>query len=115
MHALENLLLILSARIRHETGNEELAEAAATFAGASHEYVPEREKILAEMNDDWTRRHSNPIVKPQAGTLQLPISSEEQLRTLRKFVVMQLISPVITAEWFRIVWPRYCGEWERSS
>jgi hypothetical protein len=41
MHVLEHLLLILSVRIRHETGNEELADAAETFASASHDYIPE--------------------------------------------------------------------------
>lgn len=57
MHALEHLLLLLSARIRHETGNKELADAAETFASAAHDYVPEGEETLSAVNDAWSRRY----------------------------------------------------------
>jgi len=57
MHRLEYLLLVLSERIRRETGNSELADAAMNFAGASHHYVPESEpEPLAEMHKEWMRR-----------------------------------------------------------
>jgi hypothetical protein len=62
MHALEHLLLILSARIRHETGNEELAEAACTLASASHDYIPEGEEMLSKMNDDWDCRYGKLLI-----------------------------------------------------
>jgi hypothetical protein len=39
------MLCLLSRRIV-ETGNKELAEAALTLASASHDYIPEREKVL---------------------------------------------------------------------
>jgi len=41
MHTLEFCLLALSERIRHETGNEKLADTASQLAGESHQYVPE--------------------------------------------------------------------------
>ena len=56
MHRLEYLLLRLSERIRHEAGNNDLADAALTLATASHSYVPEGEEPLAEMQSDWQRR-----------------------------------------------------------
>ena len=61
MHNLEHLLLILSQRIRHETGNNDLAEATLTLASASHNYEPTAfaEQSLADMNDDWGRRFKN--------------------------------------------------------
>jgi hypothetical protein len=65
MHCLENMLLILSERIRKETGNQELADDAAGLAGASHNYMPEflpfggknADEMLAPQNDDWNRRY----------------------------------------------------------
>ncbi len=57
MHSLEYLLLVLSQRIRTETGNDDLADAAVQFASASHDYVPSHEpEPLAEMHKDWQRR-----------------------------------------------------------
>jgi hypothetical protein len=51
------LLLILSQRIRRETGNDGLADAALGFASASHDYAPPREyEPLSEMCEDWKRR-----------------------------------------------------------
>jgi hypothetical protein len=44
MHTLEFCLFALSERIRHETGNEKLADTASQLAGESHQYVPEREE-----------------------------------------------------------------------
>jgi hypothetical protein len=60
MHSLEYLLLVLSGRIRRETGNSELACAAVHLASASHEYEPSREpEPLEEMYKDWSRRFDN--------------------------------------------------------
>jgi hypothetical protein len=57
MHNLEYLLLVLSERIRSETSNVDLADAAAHLASASHEYLPSRKpEPLAEMHKDWQRR-----------------------------------------------------------
>jgi hypothetical protein len=65
MHTLEHLLLILSQRIRHETGNNDLAEAALTLASASHAYQPTAsvEESLADMNDAWTRQFGKLLVR----------------------------------------------------
>ena len=56
MSTLEFLLFTLSTRIRAETGNEELADAAQALASESHTYIPEggeeSEEIKA-MADDW--------------------------------------------------------------
>ena len=57
MHKLEYLTLLLSERIRSETGSSELADAARTLASASHEYEPSgEEETLAAMHADWQRR-----------------------------------------------------------
>ncbi len=58
--------MILSERIRHETGNSDLAEAALTLAGASHNYEPTGssvEESLAKMNDAWTRQFGKLLVR----------------------------------------------------
>jgi hypothetical protein len=58
-HSLEQLLFLLSDRIRRETKNDELADATKLFASASHDYEPVRQpEPLAEMCQDWTRRFS---------------------------------------------------------
>lgn len=57
VHDLEYLLLALSERIRSETGNDDLADAARRLASASHNYDPSHEpEPLAEMCEDWRRR-----------------------------------------------------------
>jgi hypothetical protein len=58
MHSLEYLLLVLSLRIRRETGSDDLADAAMRLASASHEYEPSggESGALADMYDDWHRR-----------------------------------------------------------
>ena len=56
MHMLEYMLVVLSERIRQETGNNSLADDAKALASASHAYVPEGEEPLAEMHEDWHRR-----------------------------------------------------------
>jgi hypothetical protein len=54
------MLLILSERIRHDTGNEKLADEARNLAGASHDYVPTIDpEPLAAKNDEWCRRFSS--------------------------------------------------------
>ena len=59
MHSLEQLLFVLSDRIRRETGNDDLADATMHLASASHDYEPARQpEPLAEMCQDWTRRFS---------------------------------------------------------
>ena len=88
MHSLEQLLLILSERIRHETGNKELADAALTLADASHCYEPTTsvEESLAEMKDVWSRRYEDLMVGSDAallvqGRAQGPvIKDKDQLR-----------------------------------
>jgi hypothetical protein len=77
MHSLEHLLLMLSNRIDHETGNKELAAAALTLAGASHEWTPpdysnwanppERDP-LDVMNEDWSKRWHSTIYPPRRPT-----------------------------------------------
>jgi hypothetical protein len=64
MHSLEHLLMILSLRIRHETGNNDLAEAALTLASASHEYEPTGsvDESLAAMSGDWSRQFGKLLV-----------------------------------------------------
>jgi hypothetical protein len=60
MHSLEQLLLILSDRIRLETGNVDLAEATMHLASASHDYEPALQpEPLAEMCQGWTGRFRN--------------------------------------------------------
>jgi hypothetical protein len=65
MHSLEYLLLLLAERIRRETNNSELADAAMTLASASHDFVPEGEERLgqSEMYREWSRRFD-----PHSGT-----------------------------------------------
>ena len=59
MHSLEQLLFVLSHRIRRETGNNDLADATMALASASHDYEPSRQpEPLAVMCQDWTRRFS---------------------------------------------------------
>ena len=59
MHNLEQLLFILSDRIRRETGNDELANETKLLASGSHDYEPSRQpEPLAEMCQDWNRRFS---------------------------------------------------------
>jgi hypothetical protein len=49
-------LLVLSQRIRSETGNHELANAALRFASASHEYEPPLgHEPLSDMCQEWGR------------------------------------------------------------
>src|SRR4029078_7545425 len=56
IHSLENLLLVLSQRIRSETGNHEVANAALRFASASHEYEPPLgHEPLSDMCQEWGR------------------------------------------------------------
>ena len=60
MHSLEYLLLVLSKRIRDETGNDDLADAASRLASASHSYDAMHEpKLLEVMCEDWRRRFNN--------------------------------------------------------
>ena len=57
MHSLEYLLLVLSERIRRETGNDDLADAAKDLASTSHDYDPSHQpEPLVEMREDWSRR-----------------------------------------------------------
>jgi hypothetical protein len=65
MHTLEHLLLTLSQRIRRETGNNDLADAALTLASASHGYEPTGsvEESLANMNDVWSRQFEKLLVR----------------------------------------------------
>lgn len=59
IHNLEYLLLALSDRIRRETGNDDLANAASQLASASHDYELMAEpEPLFEMCEDWKRRFS---------------------------------------------------------
>jgi hypothetical protein len=59
MHSLEQLLFILSDRIRRETKNNDLADETKLLASASHDYESSRQPDpLAEMCQDWTRRFS---------------------------------------------------------
>lgn len=59
MHSLEQLLVLLSHRIRVETGNNDLADETMHLASASHDYEPSRQpEPLAEMCQDWTHRFS---------------------------------------------------------
>jgi hypothetical protein len=44
MHTLEFCLLAMSERIRHEAGNDKLADMVCALASDSHQYVPEREE-----------------------------------------------------------------------
>ena len=55
MHCLENMLLILSKRIRAgELSNQQLADDLETLASASHDYVPERApERLSDLNERW--------------------------------------------------------------
>lgn len=61
MHCLENMLLILSKRIRAgESSNQKLADDLEMLASESHCYVPEDGKErLAELNDKWARQYSH--------------------------------------------------------
>lgn len=60
MHCLENMLLILSKRIRRDTGDEMLADDCAMLASASHDYVPARsDEPLAPINYEWTHRYTS--------------------------------------------------------
>lgn len=64
MHSLEYLLLVLSDRIRRETGSSDLADAAMHLASASHDYEPARQpEPLAEMCEDWKRRFGEQLYK----------------------------------------------------
>jgi hypothetical protein len=57
MHSLEQILVILSHRIRHETGNKDLADETMHLASASHDYETSRPPDpLTEMCEDWMRR-----------------------------------------------------------
>jgi hypothetical protein len=59
MHSLEQLLFLLSHRIRRETGDDDLADATMHLASASHDYEPSRQpEPLVEMCQEWTRRFS---------------------------------------------------------
>jgi hypothetical protein len=61
MHCLENMLLIMSKRIRAgESNNQKLADDLETLASESHRYVPEGGKeALAELNDKWSRKYGH--------------------------------------------------------
>jgi hypothetical protein len=71
MHRLEYLLLVLSERIRRETGNADLANAAGHLAGASADYEPcigqdgtsADEHHLATMHKDWQRKFGDLLHK----------------------------------------------------
>ena len=78
MHALGHLLVILSRRISHETGNEKLANAALGLASASHDYVPDGEEKLAllKMNDEWGQRYGH--------LLHGPAKRSKPTKTLKK-------------------------------
>lgn len=66
MHNLEYLLLVLSERVRRETGNDDLANAATRLASASHDYEPSREpEPLAEMCEDWHSRFDKHLTGEQ--------------------------------------------------
>jgi hypothetical protein len=59
MRSLEQLLFLLSDRIRRETNNDELANATKLLASASHDYEPSLQpEPLAKMCQDRTRRFS---------------------------------------------------------
>jgi hypothetical protein len=60
MSTLEFLLLTLSERIRNETGNAELAEAAEGLASESHGYVPsfgEESESLRTIANEWREKY----------------------------------------------------------
>ena len=61
MHCLENMLLILSKRIRaEESSNQQLADDLEMLASELHWYAPEdRDERLAEINDRWSRQYSH--------------------------------------------------------
>jgi hypothetical protein len=62
MHSLEQLLLLLSDRIRRETGNDDLADETGHLASASHDYEPSLQpERLTEMCRDWTRRFGKQV------------------------------------------------------
>ena len=51
------MLLLLSERIRQETGNADLADSASQLASASHDYEPcsSGQELLANMHSEWHR------------------------------------------------------------
>jgi hypothetical protein len=79
-------MLIMSERIRHETGHDELAAAAAIVASASHDYLPEGEETLTKMNEDWSRRYSHLLLKSGDSPSPAEILLVEQQRSLMRFV-----------------------------
>ncbi len=60
MHCLENMLFILSRRIREgESSNAKLADDLQMLASESHAYLPEGgTERLVELNDKWNREYS---------------------------------------------------------
>ena len=61
MHCLENMVLILSKRIRAgESSNQKLTDDLEMLASESHGYVPEAgEERLVEMNNKWAREYGH--------------------------------------------------------
>ena len=60
MHCLENMLLILSERVRAgESSNQQIANDLEMLASASHGYVPEGGEALIELNDKWNRQYEH--------------------------------------------------------
>ena len=58
VHSLEYAILVLSERIRHETGNDKLADDARMLASASAPYLepnnhPEMAKIVVKWRDSY--------------------------------------------------------------
>lgn len=69
MHCLENLLLILAARVKDGdiTANE-LTDRLIMFASASHWYgVPDfmggEQVWLAELNEEWNKKYQHLMVR----------------------------------------------------
>jgi hypothetical protein len=77
MHSLEHLLIMLSKRIEHETGNQELADAVLTLASESHGWsppnyaewhTPPERNPLDVMNEEWSKRWHPTIYPPRGQT-----------------------------------------------
>lgn len=79
MHNLEFLLLVLSKRIRHETGKDDLADAAEHLASASHDYEPSRDpEPLAEMCENWHSRFDKHLTGEQKITSRGIVTSAQE-------------------------------------
>jgi hypothetical protein len=58
MHCLENMLLIMSERVRSGENFQKLADDLVMLASESHVYIPETGKErLAELNGKWNKKY----------------------------------------------------------